>query len=83
MPKKTIAELAARAIASGLPPDTPAVAVANATRAEETVVAGTVGDIAVKLDGMPLTGPVLVLIGQVFRNVGEQVDASERRAQQA
>ena len=28
MPKRTLAELAARAIASGLPPDTPAVAVA-------------------------------------------------------
>ena len=83
MPKKTIAELAARAIAGGLPPDTPAVAIANATRAEETVVVGTVGDIAVKLDGIPLPGPVLVLVGQVFRNVGEQVDASERRAQQA
>jgi uroporphyrin-III C-methyltransferase / precorrin-2 dehydrogenase / sirohydrochlorin ferrochelatase len=83
MPKKTIAELAARAIANGLPPNTPAIAIANATRAEETAVTGTVGDIAVKLDEIPLPGPVLVLVGQVFRNVGEQVDASERRAQQA
>jgi len=83
MPKKTIGELAARAIAGGLPPDTPAVAIANATRAEETVVVGTVGDIAVKLDGIALPGPVLVLVGQVFRNVGGQVDASECHAQQA
>ena len=36
MPKKTIAELAERAIASGLPADTPAVAVAAATRPDET-----------------------------------------------
>jgi uroporphyrin-III C-methyltransferase / precorrin-2 dehydrogenase / sirohydrochlorin ferrochelatase len=83
MPKRTIAELAARAIAGGLPPDTPAVAVANATRTDETVTAGTVGDIAVKLDRMPLAGRILVLIGRVFRNVGGQVDASERHAQQA
>src|SRR5207244_8437560 len=59
MPKKTIAELTARAIASGLLPDTPAVAVAAATRADETVIAGTVADIAVKLGALPPTGPVL------------------------
>jgi uroporphyrin-III C-methyltransferase/precorrin-2 dehydrogenase/sirohydrochlorin ferrochelatase len=70
MPKKTIAELTARAIASGLLPDTPAVAVAAATRADETGIAGTVADIAVKLGALPLTGPVLVLIGRVFAEVG-------------
>jgi uroporphyrin-III C-methyltransferase/precorrin-2 dehydrogenase/sirohydrochlorin ferrochelatase len=83
MPKKTIAELAMRAIASGLSPDTPAVAVANATRAEETVVAGTIADIAVKLDETPLVGPVLVLIGRVFEDTGTKADALPHLARQA
>ena len=85
MPKKPIAELTARAIASGLSPDTPAVAVAAATRADETVIAGTVADIAVKLGALPLTGPVLVLIGRVFENVGTQAQQTSlsRHARQS
>jgi len=66
MPRKTIGELAARAITSGLAPDTPAVAVAAATRPGETIVAGTVADIAEKLGAISLPGPVLVFIGRVF-----------------
>jgi uroporphyrin-III C-methyltransferase / precorrin-2 dehydrogenase / sirohydrochlorin ferrochelatase len=69
MPKRTIAEVAARAMAGGLPPGTPAVAVANATRAGETVIAGTVADIADKLDVTSPSGPMLVLIGRVFAEV--------------
>ena len=46
MPKKTLRELSARAIAEGLDPATPAVAIANATRPDETIVAGTIADIA-------------------------------------
>ena len=49
MPKRTLAELAERAIAGGLPADTPAVAVAAATRPDEKIVAGTVADIGEKL----------------------------------
>ena len=49
MPKRTIAEFAERAIASGLAADTPAVAVVAATRPDETVIAGTIADIATKL----------------------------------
>ena len=83
MPKRTIAEFAARAIASGLPPHTPAVAVANATRTDETVVSGTVANIADKLDQTPLAGPVLVLIGRVFEDIGARAGALPRRARQA
>jgi len=79
MPKKTISGLAARAIACGLASDMPAVAVAAATRADETIVTGTVADIGEKLGGM--LGPVLVFIGHVFENVATQtgVIASGRR----
>ena len=70
MPKRTIGELTARAIASGLAPDTPAVAVAAATRPEETIVAGTVSDIEERLGAASAAGPVLVFIGRVFRDLG-------------
>ena len=84
MPKKTIAELTTRAIAAGLPPDTPAVAVAAATRPDETIIAGTVADIAVKLGQVPVAGPVLVLVGRVFRDVGAEAQQPPlaRHAQQ-
>ena len=75
MPKRTIGELAARAMASGLAPDTPAVAVAAATRPDEIVVAGTVADIGAKLAAAPLPGPVLVFIGRVFAGVGVANDS--------
>jgi uroporphyrin-III C-methyltransferase/precorrin-2 dehydrogenase/sirohydrochlorin ferrochelatase len=83
MPKRTIGELAARAIASGLAPDTPAVAIADATRPGEIVVTGTVSDIAAKLGEHALTGPVLVFIGRAFEGVGQaamepSVRAAER-----
>jgi uroporphyrin-III C-methyltransferase/precorrin-2 dehydrogenase/sirohydrochlorin ferrochelatase len=79
MPKKTIGELAARAIASGLAPDTPAVAVVAATRMDETVVAGTVADIGAKLGDVSVPGPVLVFIGRVFADVGAARTESEIR----
>ncbi len=67
MPKRTIAELAERAMAGGLVADTPAVAVMSATRPDETVIAGTIADIGAKLGELEDPGPMLVFIGQVFR----------------
>jgi uroporphyrin-III C-methyltransferase/precorrin-2 dehydrogenase/sirohydrochlorin ferrochelatase len=67
MPKKTLRELSARAVAAGLDPATPAIAVANATRPDETIVAGTVADIAERT-ATP-DGPVLVMIGKVLAAV--------------
>jgi uroporphyrin-III C-methyltransferase/precorrin-2 dehydrogenase/sirohydrochlorin ferrochelatase len=66
MPKKTIAELAARAIAHGLAPSTPAVAVACATREDEIVIASTVAELPARLSREPLPGPVLVMIGRAL-----------------
>jgi uroporphyrin-III C-methyltransferase/precorrin-2 dehydrogenase/sirohydrochlorin ferrochelatase len=66
MPKKTLLALSQRAIAHGLDPSTPAIAVANATRPDETVVAGTIGDIADRIDTAALKGPALVMIGRVL-----------------
>jgi uroporphyrin-III C-methyltransferase/precorrin-2 dehydrogenase/sirohydrochlorin ferrochelatase len=63
MPKRTLDELASTAVARGLAPDTPAIAVAAATRPEQQVIAGTVADIAARLDATSPAGPVLVMIG--------------------
>jgi uroporphyrin-III C-methyltransferase/precorrin-2 dehydrogenase/sirohydrochlorin ferrochelatase len=69
MPKKTIGELTTHAIARGLAPDTPAVAVADATRPGETIFAGTVAEIGAKLAQAGSQGPALVFIGRVFEGV--------------
>ena len=66
MPKKTLRELSARAIAAGLDPATPAVAVAHATRPDETIIAGTIADIADRIEADAPGGPVLVMIGKVL-----------------
>ena len=50
----------ARRSRAGSPADTPAVAVAAATRPDEKIVAGTIADIGEKLAAANATGPVLV-----------------------
>jgi uroporphyrin-III C-methyltransferase/precorrin-2 dehydrogenase/sirohydrochlorin ferrochelatase len=66
MPKRTLRELADRAIAEGLDPATPAVAVASATRANEVTVAAPVAQIARALQATAPDGPVLVIIGRAM-----------------
>src|ERR1043166_1495377 len=69
MPKRTLRELSARAIAEGLAAFTPAVAIANVTRADETIIAGTIGDIAERIEKDAPDGPLLVMIGRVLAEV--------------
>ena len=66
MPVKTLPELVATAISAGLDPATPAIAVERATRADERVVATTIGDLPTKLAAEPPSGPVVVMVGRVF-----------------
>jgi uroporphyrin-III C-methyltransferase/precorrin-2 dehydrogenase/sirohydrochlorin ferrochelatase len=75
MPKRALAELAATAQTHGLPEDTPAIAVAAATRPEQAVIAGTIGDIASRLDGAAAAHPVVVMIGRAL------AQAAQRRQQ--
>jgi uroporphyrin-III C-methyltransferase/precorrin-2 dehydrogenase/sirohydrochlorin ferrochelatase len=75
MPKKILSELSAKAIARGLPADTPAIAVIAATRPEQTVITGTIADIAGRLDNAP-EGPVLVMIGRALAEISEDADDS-------
>ncbi len=67
MPKKTLSELTAKAIAHGLDPVTPAAAVINATRPEERIVIATASGIAAKLEEAQAHGPTVVIIGKVVR----------------
>ena len=90
MPKRTLAELSATATAQGLDPATPAAAVVGVTRPDEAVVAGTIADIAARLDAANAAGPVVVLIGRVLETsavyremmqgaqAGDAVAASDR-----
>ena len=66
MPLRTIGDLVKHAIAAGLDPSTPAVAVAHATRPDETVIAAPISELPAKLTAEAPSGPVLVLIGHVL-----------------
>jgi uroporphyrin-III C-methyltransferase/precorrin-2 dehydrogenase/sirohydrochlorin ferrochelatase len=76
MPGKTIRELANTAIAHGLAPDTPTIAVAAATRPEQEVITGTIADIADRLQKAAPAGPLLVMIGRALADAAYgEVDA--------
>jgi uroporphyrin-III C-methyltransferase/precorrin-2 dehydrogenase/sirohydrochlorin ferrochelatase len=66
MPVKTLPALVARAAAAGLDPATPAVAVAQATRAHEQRIAGTIAELPALIAAQAPAGPVVVMIGSVF-----------------
>ncbi|WP_167737589.1 siroheme synthase CysG [Sphingomonas parva] len=69
MPRKTLGEFARKALAKGLDPATPAVAMANATRPDEARVAGTIADIDARAQALPAGAPVAILIGWVARDL--------------
>jgi uroporphyrin-III C-methyltransferase/precorrin-2 dehydrogenase/sirohydrochlorin ferrochelatase len=66
MPRKTLAEFARKAIAKGLDPATPAVAVASATLPGQTEAAAPIAELAAAAAALP-PGPVIVIIGWVAR----------------
>ncbi|MCC7348818.1 MAG: uroporphyrinogen-III C-methyltransferase [Variibacter sp.] len=75
MPAHTLQAFVAQALAHGLDPQTPAVAVACATRADEAVLTATVADLPARLAAARLPRPLVVMFGQVFAAVGEKADA--------
>jgi uroporphyrin-III C-methyltransferase / precorrin-2 dehydrogenase / sirohydrochlorin ferrochelatase len=66
MPTRTLPELVTCAVQAGLDPATPALAVEQATRADERVIAATIADLPARLAAEPPSGPVVVMIGRVF-----------------
>jgi uroporphyrin-III C-methyltransferase/precorrin-2 dehydrogenase/sirohydrochlorin ferrochelatase len=65
MPVRTLAVLADKAIAAGLDPQTPALAVARATRPDQQVIAASISELPAKLSLANMPGPVLVILGRV------------------
>jgi uroporphyrin-III C-methyltransferase/precorrin-2 dehydrogenase/sirohydrochlorin ferrochelatase len=64
MPTRTLAALAEKAIAEGLDPDTPALAISRATRPDQAVVTASIAELPERLAQAGLPGPVLVMIGR-------------------
>jgi uroporphyrin-III C-methyltransferase/precorrin-2 dehydrogenase/sirohydrochlorin ferrochelatase len=79
MPKRTLGELTDIAIRHGLDPQTPAIAIANATRADELAIVSSVGAIAAALGDAHPDGPVLVMIGEALRYATTE-DAADHAA---
>jgi uroporphyrin-III C-methyltransferase/precorrin-2 dehydrogenase/sirohydrochlorin ferrochelatase len=67
MPRKTLGEFVRKALAKGLDPVTPAIAVASTTLPDEAHVAGAVTEIDELAAGLPVGAPVTVIIGWVGR----------------
>lgn len=67
MPRATLGQLARSAIAAGLSPDMPAVAIASATLPSQAQVAGTIATIDGLAASLPAGAPVTVVIGRVAR----------------
>lgn len=66
MPTRTLAVLVETALARGLDPAMPSVAVARATRPDQKVIAGPIAKLPSLLQEAALDGPVLVMVGKVF-----------------
>jgi uroporphyrin-III C-methyltransferase len=79
MASRTIATVAARLIAAGLPAGTPAVAVENASRANERHLHGTLAELPAALAAQGFDGPVVVLIGEVV-GLAQAMPVAERQA---
>jgi uroporphyrin-III C-methyltransferase/precorrin-2 dehydrogenase/sirohydrochlorin ferrochelatase len=80
---KTLPELAAKALAAGLAPATPAIAVARATHPDERALAGTIADLPARLAAEPSGGPVIVMIGRVFAQYAEDASRAEEHSTRA
>ena len=68
MPRSTLGGFVRRALAKGLDPATPAIAIASATLPEEARAAGTIADIEAGASALPAGAPVTILIGWVARD---------------
>lgn len=68
MPRKTLGLFVRNALAKGLDPATPAVAIASATRPDEAHVAGPIAEIEALAADLPAGAPVTIIIGWVARD---------------
>ncbi len=80
MASRTLPTVAARLIAAGMDPATPALAVENASRPDQRHLTGTIADLPERLAAQAFGGPTLVLIGAV---VSLALPAARREEQAA
>jgi uroporphyrin-III C-methyltransferase/precorrin-2 dehydrogenase/sirohydrochlorin ferrochelatase len=66
MPTRTLAALVTRATAEGLDPQTPALAIARATRPDQAVVTAPISELPLRVAEANLPGPVLVMLGHAL-----------------
>lgn len=59
--------ITAQLIAHGLRPDMPVALISKGTTPEQTVLVGTVADIAQKVEGSGIAAPTITIIGEVVR----------------
>ncbi len=79
MPIRTLAALIEKAIAEGLDPTTPALAIARATRPDQAVVAAPISELSARIAEAALPGPVLVMIGHVIEEQTATLSAKRRQ----
>jgi uroporphyrin-III C-methyltransferase/precorrin-2 dehydrogenase/sirohydrochlorin ferrochelatase len=79
MPTRTLAELVGKALAEGLNPATPAIAIARATRPDQQAIHSVIGDLPRKLAAADLPGPVLVMLGKSIDRAGARENRVVRR----
>ncbi|RXF68476.1 siroheme synthase CysG [Hansschlegelia zhihuaiae] len=75
MGRSVAGAVAERLVEAGLSPSTPVAAVENASRADETILTGTLRDLPALAERGDVTGPVLILIGRALAE-SEHVAAS-------
>jgi uroporphyrin-III C-methyltransferase/precorrin-2 dehydrogenase/sirohydrochlorin ferrochelatase len=66
MPTRTLAALVEKATAEGLDPQTPALAIARATRPDQATITAPIGELPALIAQARLPGPVLVMVGCVI-----------------
>jgi uroporphyrin-III C-methyltransferase/precorrin-2 dehydrogenase/sirohydrochlorin ferrochelatase len=66
MPTRTLETLVSRAIAEGLDPQTPAIAIARATRPDQAVLHAPIAELPARLKEAALPGPLLVMLGRAL-----------------
>jgi uroporphyrin-III C-methyltransferase len=74
----TCARIRQRLLDGGLPPDTPAAAIQNATLPSQRLVSGTLDTLALDIERAGLGSPAILIIGEAARTAAVSVDACER-----
>ena len=72
--------IAVRLIAQGLAPGTPVAVIENGTMADQKTAAGALRDLEVLVRDNGITGPALIIIGEVARRAAAEAPAERPRA---